>query len=513
MALFGAALAIGIGAFVALRTPSVVSAVEPEKPKATATAAGTWTMFGGTLSRNMINLADKNIPDEWNVKAKKNVLWTVKLGSRAYGGPIVSDGKVLVGTNNEGNRDPAEKGDRGVLMCFDAKTGDFLWQDVHNKLESGQVNDWPREGVCSTPIVEDGKVYYVTNRCEVVCVELAGDAKTKKTKQLWHLDMMKTLGVFPHNMSAGCPLILGDILYTVTGNGVDEDHINLPSPDAPSFIAINKLTGKVIWKDNAPGKNVMHGQWSNPMAMEVDGKTQVVFPGGDGWLRAYEPKTGEPIWRFDANPKDSKYELGGKGTRSDFIGTPVAYKGKIFIGTGQDPEHFEGVGHLWCIDPVGKKGDISPDLIADGSKFPPKIKANPNSAVVWHYGGPVSKADADKENRDYYFGRTMSTCAIDDDVIYVAELAGYMHCVDAKTGKRFWTHDMKSQVWGSPLLVDGKIYIATEDGDVWIFKANKEKAEPKKIEMDSPIRSTPVVVEGIMYIMTESSLIAIGEKK
>src|SRR5262249_3179337 len=146
------------------------------------------------------------------------------------------------------------------------------------------------------------------------------------------------------------PLILGDLVYVVTANGVDENHVSLPSPDAPSFLAVNKHTGKVVWQSNLPGKNIMHGQWSNPAYGEAGGAKQVIFPGGDGWLSGFDPPTGKLLWKFDCNPKGAKYELGGRGEKSDFIGTPAVHEGRVYIGTGQDPEHLDGVGHLWCID-------------------------------------------------------------------------------------------------------------------------------------------------------------------
>jgi len=354
---------------------------------------------------------------------------------------------------------------------------------------------------------------------------------------LWEFDLMKQVGVFPHNMSAGCPLIVGDILYTVTANGVDEGHINIPAPDAPSFIALDKNTGKLIWRANQPGKSIMHGQWSNPLVAEFGGKKQIIFPGGDGWIYAFTPDTGDLIWKFDANPKDTKYELGGTGTRSDFIGTPVLHDSKLYIGTGQDPEHFSGIAHFYCIDPSTKSGDISPELGPWGKKGMP----NPNSAVVWHYGG----ADTRKlVPRDFLFGRTMSTCTIIDDVLYISELQGFLHCLDVKTGKKYWQYDTKGAIWGSTYFADGKIYLATEGGDLFVFKHDKkpqtiddldnpaatnnkefnlaQKAKRKqiedayllhKIEFDAPIRSTPVVADGVMYVMTEKSLYAFGTKK
>ncbi|MBY0527961.1 MAG: PQQ-binding-like beta-propeller repeat protein [Gemmataceae bacterium] len=480
-----------------------------EQAKSDATRV--WAMFGGTPNRNMVNLIDKNIPSEWDPKEKTNIKWSSALGSRAYGGPTIAGGKIFVGTNNENPRDPKVKGDKGILMCFRESDGEFLWQMVHDKLPSGQVHDWPKEGICATPAVDGNRVYYTSNRCEVVCLDVEPKKGTKEANVIWSLDMMKDLNVFPHNMTSCSPVIIGDLVFIITANGVDEEHINIPSPEAPSFIAVNKKDGKVVWKDNSPGKMIMHGQWASPAYAEVNGKGQIIFPGGDGWLRAFEPTTGKPIWKFDCNPKGSKYALGGQGTRNDFIASPVIIGDRCYIGVGQDPEHFEGIGHLWCID-LTKTDDTSPDLVTDPKSDPPKTKPNPNSAAIWHFGGPVKKEDAAKIGRDYYFGRTMSTMAIHDGLIYAGELAGFLHCLDAKTGKELWNHDLKAAVWGSAYWVDGKVMIGTEDGDVWIFEHGREKKAPKKIEMDQHIRGTPVVVNGVLYIMTESHLFAIAKK-
>src|SRR5262249_8484444 len=153
------------------------------------------------------------------------------------------------------------------------------------------------------------------------------------------------LNVFPHNLATCSPLILGDYLYLVTSNGVDEGHINIPSPKAPSFICLDKKTGtQVKWSSNLPsvratagesikqlvdqGKVLMHGQGPTRVVAEVEGKPQMIFPGGDGWIYSFEPDSGKLIWKFDCNPKKSVYELGGKGTRSDFVSTPVVWENK-----------------------------------------------------------------------------------------------------------------------------------------------------------------------------------------
>jgi outer membrane protein assembly factor BamB len=514
-------------------------------------------MLGGTPSRNMVNLIDKNVPDKFE-KDGRSVLWKAELGSRSYGGPVIAGGRVYVGTNNETSvprnlRDTVknkageiEPVDRGILLCLDEKTGKFLWQAVHPKLPSGQVNDWPKEGVCSTPCVDGGRVYYVSNRCTVVCLDAEGpnsknpaviDRKgfsdPTDARFIWEYDMMKELNVFPHNMSGCSPLIVGNIVFVVTSNGMGEDHETLPSPEAPSFIALVKTSGKLIWKSNAPGKDIMHGQWSNPTYAEINGVRQVIFPGGDGWLRGFVPETGEEIWKFECNSKDAD-----NGSRSDFIGTPVVYDNKIYIGTGQDPEHSSGTANFFCIAPT-KKGDISKTIISGRDKKgnPLNEKPNPNPCEVWRYGGTETGKWA---QRDFKFGRTMSTAAIVDDIVYIAELTGFLHCINAKTGEHYWSYDTKASIWGSSYYVDGKIFVANDQGDLFIFKhekthqvfdelkavqnaknakeARKMRQEQQKqladkyllskVEFDAPFRSTPVVANGVLYVMTEKTLYA-----
>src|SRR5262249_19427114 len=87
--------------------------------------------------RNPVDLKAKCVPLDFGVNPPKDLDWEAKLSDLAYGGPTVDGGKVFVGTNNNFPRDPKVKGDRGILMCFDARTGKFLWQAVHDKLSGG----------------------------------------------------------------------------------------------------------------------------------------------------------------------------------------------------------------------------------------------------------------------------------------------------------------------------------------------------------------------------------------
>src|SRR5262249_11865023 len=148
--------------------------------------------------------------------------------------------------------------DLGVLLCFDEATGKLLWQHSCEKLPAGKVNDWPMQGICSTPYVEGDRLWYVTSLGEVVCLDTEGfqhkendgpfkdekpkpapkgapAAKAKDAKPdpaalwdeeheadvVWKLDMMSELRVFQHNMCSCSATCVGDILFVNTSNGVE----------------------------------------------------------------------------------------------------------------------------------------------------------------------------------------------------------------------------------------------------------------------------------------------------
>ena len=488
-----------------------------------SSASKDWTMWGGRPSRVMMSEATGTTLDFSLRKTKdgqngKNVVWSAQLGSQTYGNPVVSGGKVLVGTNNGAEYREKHKGDRGVILCFDEISGELLWQLTREKLLAGQVNDWPEQGICSSPTVEGDRAWVVTNRCELMCIDMEGfrDGENDGVVQdepdneeldgdiVWKLDMIEEMGVFPHNLATSSPVIHGDTVFLVTGNGVDEAHLEIPSPRAPSFLAVNKNTGEVIWEQNYPFDQILHGQWSSPAIGEVNGQVQVFFPGGNGWLYALNPADGEIIWKFDCNPKETKWELGGAGSRNNIIGTPIFYENSVIIGVGQDPEHGEGVGHFWRIDAT-KTGDVSSELGEINSPGTP----NPDAAVIWHYGGVDEDGSVTGSPGQTIFRRTMSTAAVKNGLVFMSDLSGYVHCIDLATGKRYWEHDMLAAVWGSPMAVDGKVFIGNEDGKLVVFEATKEKANVLgEFDTDkySAVYSTPVFCNGHMYLSDRTRL-------
>jgi hypothetical protein len=254
-------------------------------------------------------------------------------------------------------------------------------------------------------------------------------------------------------------------------------------------------SGKVLWTDNSPGANVLHGQWSSPAFGVFDGVAQVLFGAGDGYLYSFaaEGKDGnaEMLWKFDCNPKESIYLLGGRATRNHLIATPVVYDGLVYIGVGEDPEHGEGQGHLWCIDPK-KRGDVSPTLslipktprnrllISDFRRWMTKpVTLNVRtqtqllSGITREQTHPSLKAQCTEPAVPWPLRMTL---------LFVADFSGLFHCLNAKTGEPHWTYDMFAASWASPLIVEDRVYIGDEDGDIAIFKlsAEMEKLLAKK---------------------------------
>jgi outer membrane protein assembly factor BamB len=628
---------------------AVSSAAAPSKTVAKTenppqgVGAHDWGQWGGNSKRN--NTPDgKNIPVEWTIGSfdlktgkwnkdeAENVKWVASLGSQSYGNPVVANGQVYVGSNNGAGylkRYPATI-DLGVLLCFDEKTGKFLWQHSNEKLPTGRVHDWPLQGVCAAPLIEGERVWYVSNRGEVLCLDsqgfrdneddgpvsnepaklfdiaraedpamdkvagilkdlaagkispelatafdtaglklpedakVAADGKAFKVTfkpaegaprtvnlrvegprlaaykvlnvddkdeadVIWRLNMMTDLGISQHNMCSCSVTAAGDTLFVNTSNGVDEGHVNIPAPAAPTFVALDKNTGKVLWSDNSPGVNVLHGQWSSPAYANLGGVNQVIFGAGDGWIYSFDADksaaTGKAVllWKFDANPKESKYVLGGRADRNHIIGTPVVHDGLVYVGVGEDPEHGEGVGHLYCIDPT-KRGDVSPELAFNVKDLKTPIphkrmqavvategevaRPNPNSAQVWHY----ANYDLNKNKKIEFeetMHRTCGTVAIKDGLLFVADFSGLFHCVDAKTGVPYWTHDMLAAAWGSPMIVEDRVYVGDEDGDITVVKLSKELEVLAENSMENSVYSTPVVANNTLFIANKDHVFAI----
>lgn len=479
-----------------------------------------WPMAGGSPGRNAA-LSAASLKLGFDPEQGDGVLWTVPLGSQTYGNPVVAQGRVFIATNNSNGYRPGHPGaeDRGVLLCFDAEDGAFRWQLTREKLPGGSAVDWPLTGICSTPCIDGDRLYVMTNRCELMCLDVEGfedgendgpvvdevDRDSQDADIVWTLDFVERFGVQPHNTATSNPLVYGDLVYTLTSNGVDESHERIPAPEAPSFVAVNKRSGEVVWQVTDVSARVLHGQWASPALGVVQGQAQVYFPGGDGWLYAYDALTGELLWKCDLNPKASVWNAMGRGDRNTIVATPVFHQDSVLIAVGDDPEFGDGIGHLWRIDAT-KRGDVSLELGEAGKAGEP----NPNSAVIWHYGGLDTDGSVTGEEGAEVFRRTISSVVVTEGLVLVPDFSGRLHAVDWDSGKRLWEVDLLSAIWASPVVIGQQILLADEDGELTVFPLQREAPEPtSEILFGSAIYGAPAFVNGVLFVADREKLYAL----
>jgi outer membrane protein assembly factor BamB len=287
-------------------------------------------------------------------------------------------------------------------------------------------------------------------------------------------------------------LVRGGLIYVTTSNGVDKSHTNIPSPQAPSFIVLDKMTGKRVAADDAGiGPRIFHGLWSSPSLALVRGRDLVLFGGGDGFCYAFDAEpvdTGagkkvlRTVWRCDANPpeyrmRDGKllpYNKNAEGP-SEINCTPVFYEDRVYVTVGQDSRHGPGKGALTAIDATGE-GDVT------------------KTGVVWRYQG---------------INRSFSTPSIAGGLLFVADYPGNLHCLDARTGQVHWIHRTGGTAMGSTLVADGKVYFGNDKGKLLVMEAAKEEKVISEVDLRSPMDCTPVAAGGVLYLAAHNWLYAV----
>jgi outer membrane protein assembly factor BamB len=447
-------------------------------------------------------------------------------------------------------------------MCFDEKTGKFLWQLVAPKRNEDPYMDWPNTGMSSPVTVEGDRVYLTDNRGEVVCLDARGmangndgpfldeaahmtppansDAPPKPVAGadtrpeplrppadgkflqpgaldadiIWVFDLASGAGIWPHDGAHSSVLIDGDYLYLNTATGVDNTHKRVRAPDAPGLVVIDKRSGRLVARDDehiAP--DIFHCTWSSPSLGVVNGKRLIFFAGGNGVVYAFEAiESGvvesrsngvadrrnsaqhsdtpllqsarrlRKVWQFDFDPTAPKgdihqYLSNRREGPSNIYGMPVFYQNRIYVAGGGDA--FWGKNEAWlkCIDAT-KTGDVT------------------TGGLMWSYS--LEK-------------HVMSTAAVDRGLLFIADFGRKLHCLEAGTGKPYWTHEIQGDVWASPLVADGKVYLGTRSGSFYVFAASKEKQLLSSVELHDPISATATAANSVLYVATMTHLYAVQD--
>ena len=512
--------------------------------------------WGQAWSRNMVS-SETNLPASFDPKTRQSLKWIAKLGTETHSTPIVAGGRVYVGTNNGEPRDPKHQGDRGVLMCFDEATGRLLWQLVVPKRAEDPYFDWPKTGIASPVTVAGDRVYLVSNRGEVICLDARGMANgndgpfldeaahmTPPTDSapppkyvigadispeplrppadgkllppgstdadiLWAFDLVAAAGIWPHDGAHSSVLIHGDYLYVNTGTGVDNTHKRIRRPDAPSLVVLDRHTGRLVARDaEGIGPQIFHATWSSPSLAEVGGRPLVFFAGGNGIVYAFEPlgsRRGheaelpiarqdrsltaaatndvaklKKVFQFDFDPSAPKTDVHKFNTNrregpSNIYGMPVFHQGRLYVAGGGDIWWGKNEAWLKCIDATNM-GDITT-----------------NRLMLSHHMA----------------NHGMVTPAVSDGLVFSADCGRKFHCVDAISGQAQWTHDLKGEVWASPYVADGKVYLGTRSGNFYVFAASREKKVLAELELGNPISATATAANGVLYVATMTELFAV----
>lgn len=491
-------------------------------PEVDCARADDWPQWCGSQGKNMAS-DEKGLPESFTPGTKrsrertidlstaKNVKWGVKVCDAFYSTPSVAGKRVFIGGLDSGD---------GVFACLDETTGKLLWKwkapprAVPRKIDgfSTGIAVIPQQiGVCSSAAVDGDRLYFVSNRFDVLCLDVHGQAagpEAGKARVLWTYDTWKELGVFPCDAANGSPLIDGDLLYVPTSNGVDRNsfqdpskEINrkFPAPHAPNVIVLDKRSGRLAAVDDTRiAQHLLHGQWSSVALGNVGDRKLALFGGGDGRCYAFEAIPSAPeklvrlktVWSCDCIPPEYKatgdldwityFCLGDRRVRgtlnkhdgafvgeSGIIATPVFLNNRVYVAIGRDPAHGRGRGAFHCIDAT-KTGDIT------------------KTGKIWTYQG---------------LDRTLSTASVAGGLVYLSDVAGRLHCLDARTGRLYWIHDTHSEVWGSTLVADGKVYMPTPKG-LWVLSAGKELKVLSRINLGATVHASPVAANGTLYVAT-----------
>ena len=505
---------------------------------------------------------EKGLPDSFDPKTGSNIKWSAALGTETHSTPVVAGGRVYIGTNNGEPRDPKHQGDRGVLMCFEEKTGKLLWQLVVPKRSEDPYMDWQNCGISSPVTVEGDRVYLVSNRGEVICLDARGlangndgpfrdegahmtpasntppkpvaGADTKPEPWhppadghalkpgaqdadiIWLVDLPSAAGIWPHDAAHSSILILGDYLYVNSGTGVDNTHKRNRAPNAPNLIVLDKRTGRLVARDEGPlAPDLFHCTWSSPSLGEVAGKPLIFFCAGNGIVFAFEPigknistpkrssAEASPastnsvarlkrVWQFDFDPTAPKENVHSflsnrREGPSNIYGMPVFQRNRIYVAGGGDL--FWGKNEAWlkCLDAAALTRRDGAPLPSDGS-------GAGGEGLRWSY--PLQK-------------HVMSTPAIFNGLVFIADCGRTFHCLDAETGKPYWTEEIKGEAWASPLVADGKAYLGTRSGSFYVFAASKEKKVLSTVELGDPVSATVTPANGVLYVATMTHLYAV----
>ncbi len=389
--------------------------------------ADDWPEFRGPTG---MGIARGGLPMEWG--PTRNVVWKQTIPGKGWSSPIVVAGRVYLTTSvpTAGRQD----GDQSLrALCLDAQTGKTLWEtEVFRQPGSTAPRIHSKNSHASpTPLCDGKRLYVHFGHLGTACLDLAG-------KVLWRNSEFKYA---PVHGSGGSPILVDNSLV-FSCDGADRQFV----------VALDRETGKVIWKTDRKSEAFKKFSFSTPLVIAVNGAKQIISPASDA-VMAYDSASGREIWR-------ARYD------GYSVIPKPVYGHGLVFVCTGFDSPSLQAIQ-------TGGEGDVTATHVAWSTRR--AVPLTPSLLLV-------------------------------GDELYMVSDSGVASCLDAKTGKVHWQERLGGTFSASPLYADGEIYFQSEQGTGIILKAGREFQKLATNSLDERTLASYAAADGALFIRTEKHL-------
>ncbi len=417
---------------------SLVSILFLSYPLSAQNSTPSWTHFRGDHLDGISG--EKGLPVSWNDST--NIIWKTAIDGKGWSSPVVLGNQVWLTTATDGGKEMK-------AVCVDFKSGEI----IHNRIIFSPDSLFRIHAVNSyatpTAAIEEGFIYVHFGRYGTACLD------TKSGETIWERNDMQV----EHIQGPGSSLLI----YK------DKLIVHMEGSDIQYIVALDKKTGKTLWKTDRPKElyepleYIGKKAYITPIIVNLNGRDLMISNGSAACI-AYDPETGLEVWRI---------VFGEDST----IAMPTESDGIVYYYTGFETDS-AGENHtkLLAVDPNGS-GDIQ------------------ETNILWSIETPVLQ---------------LLTPLVIDGLLYTIDSGGDMWCLDASDGTRVWSEGMKGKFHSSPVYADGFLYFSSTRGYTYVVEAGRELNVVSENKLDGEIWATPAITDGAILIRTSEYLYKIG---
>ncbi len=421
-----------------------------------------WPSFRGPHASGIAER--QNLPDHWDAQNLANVKWKTKIPGLAHSSPVVWADRVFVttavssrgmdsfrkGLYGDGDASDDRSPQRWKVFALDRVSGKILWERTAYEGVPREKRHIKATYANSTPATDGRYVVAFFGSQGLYAYDMRG-------KLIWKKDLgVLNAGAYDAPDyewgTASSPIIYKNLVI-VQCDTQGEDFL----------LAADIKTGKTVWKTTREE----FPSWGTPTI--YPGKRGVeLITNASNFIRGYDPMTGKELWRLGGSSKIT-------------APTPIFSDGLIVVVSGRRPE-----APIFVIL-AGARGDITLPQGQSSSEH-----------IAWS-----------KQARGSY----MPTPLIYGNYLYVLANQGVLDCYDLKTGAEVYRQRIPHQGSGfsaSPVAADGKLYLSSEDGDVFVVRTGPEFELLGTNHMGESLMATPAIAARLMFLRTQNHVIAIG---